>query len=430
MTLVERFIEISNWPTSRRVAVWCVFLLSVHLLLWLAFNLFFHRLYQIDSGLLNQYLGLWTGYVALCVLLVMPAALAGREARWTAFALGLPYGLLTVGWVYLFGTLSSAQVVMIPLVVFIVAVALDVSAGAWTLVLICVLLIGIGILESSDLVPYAPMFLERTLDAQRDDYWFGFFYAAFLFIILVAFSIPVLLQLARRLQEDRLKQAQMLIRRYIPAQVADAILSGHREIVDVHTRRKLTFFFSDLVSFTDIAEQLEPEDLSKVLNEYFTEMTAIAQRYDGTVDELSGDAILIFFGAPHSTTDKDHAARAVRMAMDMQVSVQVLNARWQTAGIDAVFRVRMGINTGVATIGNFGSEGRTKYAALGRSVNLAARIQTQCEPGRVLLSHATWLLVNGQIPCTPKSEMQLKGINKPVMTYEVADRPETTGVEG
>lgn len=79
----------------------------------------------------------------------------------------------------------------------------------------------------------------------------------------------------------------------------------------------------------------------------------------------------------------------------------------------------MGINTGVVTIGNFGSPERMKYAALGKHVNLAARLQSHCEPGKLLLSHATWLLVHDEIACTQKGELQLKGIHKPVMTYEV-----------
>lgn len=80
----------------------------------------------------------------------------------------------------------------------------------------------------------------------------------------------------------------------------------------------------------------------------------------------------------------------------------------------------MGINTGVVTIGNFGSAGRAKYTALGKHVNLAARLQTNCEPGRILLSQATWLLVREQIACVQKGEVQLKGIQRPVMTHEVA----------
>jgi class 3 adenylate cyclase len=79
----------------------------------------------------------------------------------------------------------------------------------------------------------------------------------------------------------------------------------------------------------------------------------------------------------------------------------------------------MGINTGVATVGNFGSAERTKYTALGKQVNVAARIQAQCDPGKVLISHPTWLLVRDEIACTPMGELTLKGLHKPMPAHEV-----------
>ncbi len=156
-----------------------------------------------------------------------------------------------------------------------------------------------------------------------------------------------------------------------------------------------------------------------MLNQYFSEMTRIADRHAGTVDELSGDAILVFFGAPTATTDKDHALRAARMALDMQRSVGALNQAWARAGIEAAFEARMGLNTGLATVGNFGSSDRMKYAALGKHVNLAARIQSICEPGKVLVSHSTWLLIQDEMATVPRGEVSLKGIARPVQVYEL-----------
>jgi class 3 adenylate cyclase len=146
-------------------------------------------------------------------------------------------------------------------------------------------------------------------------------------------------------------------------------------------------------------------------------MTAIADRHSGTVDELQGDAILILFGAPEATDDRDHAVRAVQMAVEMQHAMTALNASWRRAGISEEITVRMGIHTGVVTIGNFGSPQRMKDAALGKHVNLAARLQTNCEPGKILLSHATWLLASDRIECTAMGAVMVKGIVKPVLTY-------------
>jgi len=168
-----------------------------------------------------------------------------------------------------------------------------------------------------------------------------------------------------------------------------------------------------------LSEELEPEDLANVLHDYFTEMSRIARKHGGTVDDLVGDAILVFFGAPERTDDHDQALRAVRMAVEMQAAMLPLNQRWEAAGIPETLWVRMGINTGVVTVGNFGSEERTKYTALGKQVNIAARIQAQCEPGKVLLSQTTWLLVREDLACTPKGELMLKGLHKPMPAYEV-----------
>lgn len=225
-----------------------------------------------------------------------------------------------------------------------------------------------------------------------------------------------LLSLSDRQRRD-LARSHDVIRRYVPAQVADAVLDG-RDPTALE-RRKLTVFFSDVVGFTELTERLEPEELARVLDDYFSEMTRIAEHYDGTIDELIGDAVLIFFGAPTATDDHDHALRAVHMAVDMQAAVVGLNRRWESDGIDAALAVRVGINTGIVMVGNVGTGERRKYAALGRGVNLAARLQNHCTPGRVLLSHSTWLLVRDEVECVERGEVELKGVARPTRIHEV-----------
>jgi adenylate cyclase len=97
-----------------------------------------------------------------------------------------------------------------------------------------------------------------------------------------------------------------------------------------------------------------------------------------------------------------------------------LRTKWVHEGIEEPFEVRIGINTGVASVGNFGSKGRVDYTAIGRQVNLAARLQVSCDPGKILLSHSTWSLVQDDIPCIAKGEIQMKGFHQPVKAYEVA----------
>ena len=119
-------------------------------------------------------------------------------------------------------------------------------------------------------------------------------------------------------------------------------------------------------------------------------MTEIAERYEATVDKFVGDAIMVFFSAPLATHDRDHALRAVRMAIEMQARLAELRTKWEHEGIEEPFQVRIGINTGVASVGDFGSKGRVDYTAISRRVNLAARparLHVNCEPDKILLSH-------------------------------------------
>ena len=164
---------------------------------------------------------------------------------------------------------------------------------------------------------------------------------------------------------------------------------------------------------------MEPEDLASLLNEYLSEMSKIADAFGATVNQFVGDGIMIFFGAPEATSDQDHAMRAVRMSLAMQQRMSELGEKWFSEGIQTPFRIRIGLNTGVANVGDFGSEGRTIYSAIGNQTNLTARIQDHCEPGKVLISHTTWALVKDQIACQERGEIEVKGLHYRVRVYEV-----------
>lgn len=218
---------------------------------------------------------------------------------------------------------------------------------------------------------------------------------------------------------ETLGKANGIISRYVAVQLADEVRNGNYAALERHERRKLTLFFSDIKNFSTIADAIEPEDLSLLLNDYLSEMTLIAQRYGATIDKFVGDAIMIFFGAPHCSTDRDQALRAVRMGIEMQHSMQVLRAKWMVQGITHPFHIRIGINTGQASVGAFGSQQRLEYTAIGRQVNLAARIQAHCLPDHVLISHSTWSLVHDQISCVSQGEADFQGSHEPVQIFEV-----------
>jgi class 3 adenylate cyclase len=218
---------------------------------------------------------------------------------------------------------------------------------------------------------------------------------------------------------EDLTRANEIISRYVASQLAAQVRAGDYNSLSRHERRKLTLFFSDIVGFSSIADRIEPEDLSMILCEYLSEMTSIGERYGATIDKFVGDAIMIYFGAPVATDDRDHALRAVRMAVEMQQRLVAFRAEWSAKGFEQTFHVRIGINTGHASVGSFGSSTRMDYTAIGRQVNLAARIQAECRPDGILLSQSSWLLVRDDVSCSPLGEISVKGVREPTKVYEV-----------
>jgi class 3 adenylate cyclase len=184
-------------------------------------------------------------------------------------------------------------------------------------------------------------------------------------------------------------------------------------------RKKLTIFFSDIKDFTQTTERLQPEELTALLNEYFTEMASIAHAHGATVDKFIGDAILAFFGDPETRGAREDAQACVAMAIAMRERLAELNAIWRRRGIEQPFRARMGINTGYCNVGNFGSADRMDYTIIGAEANLAARLESIAEPGGIVMSYETYALVQDQVRARPLAPISLKGISREVVPYAV-----------
>jgi adenylate cyclase len=139
---------------------------------------------------------------------------------------------------------------------------------------------------------------------------------------------------------DFLATLSMKISRYISAQVYKSIFSGQKDGTIQTERKKLTIFFSDIQNFTATTERLQPELITQLLNEYFTEMSAIAHEHGGTIDKFIGDAMLIFFGDPETRGDRADAQACLRMAWSIQRRLVELNAKWRASGIEHPFKSR------------------------------------------------------------------------------------------
>ncbi len=207
--------------------------------------------------------------------------------------------------------------------------------------------------------------------------------------------------------------------KYLSPEVYNSIFTGEKEVNLETQRKKLTVFFSDIQGFTTLTDTMEAEALATLLNSYLKEMAEVAARYGGTLDKFIGDAIMIFFGDPKSRGEKQDAEACVRMAIEMRERLKYLRDKWANQGVSEPLHIRIGVNTGYCTVGNFGSENRLDYTIVGGQVNLASRLESNADIDQILISHETFALVRDAIICENKGEITVKGLARPVKTYQV-----------
>ncbi len=208
--------------------------------------------------------------------------------------------------------------------------------------------------------------------------------------------------------------------RYLSPQIHEQIFSGKQDAEVKSNRKKLTIFFSDIVGFTSISDELESEEITNLLNFYLNEMSDIALEYGGTIDKYIGDGLMIFFGDPDTLGVEEDARKCVEMAVSMQKKMNDLIGYWGKAfGLKKDLQVRMGINTGFCTVGNFGSNDRLDYTAVGSAVNLASRLESAATPGAIMISEETYLLVRQFFSFKDPKEIEIKGLLRKVKLYEL-----------
>ena len=210
--------------------------------------------------------------------------------------------------------------------------------------------------------------------------------------------------------------------RFFPRKLMEQIISGDEELVITGERRKITVFFSDLHNFTDFADTKEAEEVCRILNEYLAEMTALIDREGGTLVQVIGDGIMVFFGAPDDMEDQRQAISAVNMAILMQQKMHQLNKKWLSEGLDQDIRIRMGIHQDYLTVGNFGSDDYMEYTAVGKGINLASRLEASCTPGQIKVSHPIHALTCDEFPYDPLNEESFKGFARKTKVCELDPR--------
>jgi class 3 adenylate cyclase len=224
-------------------------------------------------------------------------------------------------------------------------------------------------------------------------------------------------ELEQRVQ-DQVEQLERVgrLRRFLPAQLADLIVSsGDESFLNGH-RRDITVVYCDLRGFTAFAETAEPEDVWEILGEYHSALGDLIARFEGTLERFTGDGLVAFFNDPIPCDDAP--LRSIRMALAMRQRVQDLAAGWQRRGHELAFGVA--IAQGYATLGRIGFSGRFDYASIGSVTNLAARLCGEAAPWQILVTQRVNAATEDHVVSRFVGELSLRGFSRPVRAFEVS----------
>tara|TARA_B110000305_G_scaffold185390_1_gene206309 strand:+ start:208 stop:1158 length:951 start_codon:yes stop_codon:yes gene_type:complete len=225
---------------------------------------------------------------------------------------------------------------------------------------------------------------------------------------------------------EELKNLSLNLSRYVSPQIYKKVFDEQTSVQLNSVRKKLTVFFSDIVGFTQMTDELESEDLTDLLNVYLNAMATIAVRHGATIDKYIGDAVMIFFGDPDSSGTTQDAKKCIEMAIEMQEFISRNASDWvERHALNRDLEVRIGIGTGYCTVGNFGSDDRLDYTVLGKTVNLAARLESNARPGSILVSSETYKVTKGLFDFDDGHSYNLKGLQAQVKAYEVIIKENT-----
>jgi signal transduction histidine kinase/class 3 adenylate cyclase/CheY-like chemotaxis protein len=224
----------------------------------------------------------------------------------------------------------------------------------------------------------------------------------------------------RKMTELNTYLTESVLKRFLPPAMVQRAAAGDLTLDLRPEPRLVTVLFSDIVGFTQLSNTLRSRRMAEMLNEYLAVMTKAVFDNGGTVDKFMGDAIMALFGAPEDLTPNEQVRRAVATARQMYLELAILNQKWLEQGLpDLAFRC--GIHQGTAVVGMFGGEARSDYTAIGPSVNIAARLQTEAEPRRILVSAAVADYLDEDV--VKGEPLRLKGIDETVLTFWVEPEP-------
>jgi adenylate cyclase len=222
-------------------------------------------------------------------------------------------------------------------------------------------------------------------------------------------------QLAEKIEEEKKIRSRM--ERYHSPSVVDEIVKGSISTESEVRSTDVSILFADISGFTPMSESKKPEEVAEFLSHFFSFAVESIFAYGGTLDKFIGDAVMAFFGAP--LPQDDHADRAVLTGLMLQRLVNDWNIERSKTDLPEV-KVRVGINSGLAVVGNVGTEKRVDYTVLGSSVNIASRLESGvAKPGQVVISQNTMDRIMGSFETESLGEFALKGLQQKMPVFEV-----------
>jgi adenylate cyclase len=234
-------------------------------------------------------------------------------------------------------------------------------------------------------------------------------------IVLVSAGVNVYSFLSEEKARASLKKA---FQSYVAPSVVEEIIKHPERLRLGGERRELTIFFCDIRGFTSMSEKLEPEEVVNILHGFLNPMSKIVVKYGGTLDKFMGDAIMALYGAPLHYPD--HAGMACKTALEMQEVLKSLSQGWENQGLPSL-KIGVGINTGVVSVGNMGSDTLFDYTAIGDNVNLASRLEglNKTYHTEIIISESTAQALDQNFVLRELDLVRVKGRNQPVAIFEL-----------
>ena len=272
-----------------------------------------------------------------------------------------------------------------------------------------------------DIIPYAPLYAKPPFVEGKIDLFFWCTTLGLSNLILFIMLFLILFIVVRwRDRESKVSEMTALLKkmfgRYLSTDVMKSILDDPSTLELGGERRSVTIMITDLRGFTALSERLEPERVVQMLNVYFEVMVEVVLKYNGTINEIIGDALLIIFGAPQQMPDR--ARKAIACAIEMQNAMAKVNNENRTQGLPEL-QMGIGLNETEVIVGNVGSDKRSKYAVVGSGVNMTSRIESYTVGGQILISESMFNEAGEILRIDGQQEVLPKGAESPIRIYEV-----------